>query len=124
MSDDYSRKLQDPRFQKLRLLILSAANWKCEDCSSGTIEFQLHHCAYIRGKEPWQYGIDLLMCLCDTCHKKRQDRENAFRVALGRITRHLPPEQLEDEVWRMLEEVSRRETNRLAEPFLPEEPTK
>ncbi len=106
----YQEQLRDPRWQRRRLQILNAADFKCEDCEA-------HHCCYIRGLMAWEYGIELLMCVCDSCHVERQSKEDAIRVSIGKITRHLPLEQLEHEAWSIVAEMSARETSRLAEAF-------
>lgn len=113
----YSQKLADPRWQRKRLEIMSVAGFKCEDCNRRDQELQVHHCAYIRGLEPWQYDSALLMCLCDGCHEKRQQREDAIRVSIGKITRFLSPDRLEDEAFAMVDEMATRETDRLAQSF-------
>lgn len=77
----------------------------------------MHHTAYITGRKAWDYPGELLMCICSECHPIRQSREDAFRVAIGRITRFMKPEHLEEEVWRILDEAAARETQRLAEAF-------
>jgi 5-methylcytosine-specific restriction endonuclease McrA len=117
MSKTYSEKLRDPRWQKRRLEILNISQWKCDECGRADKTLEVHHCAYVTGRDPWDYSSDLLMSLCSKCHEWRQGREDAFRVALGRITRFLPKAQLEDEVWKILEAVSLRETERLAGGF-------
>jgi hypothetical protein len=116
----YSDKLADPRWQRKRLEILQAANFRCEDCGRGDIELQVHHCAYLPGKKTWEHDVSLLMCVCVYCHANRQNREDAIRVSLGRIMRHLPPAQLETEAWNMVRKMSMRETERLAGAFSDE----
>lgn len=113
----WAERLRDPRWQKKARQIAEIANWTCEDCGCKTRTFEVHHTAYIPGKDPWEYDISLLILLCFKCHDKRQGLEDGFRVALGRITRWLKPEQLEEEVWRVLKDVSTRETSRLASAF-------
>lgn len=78
---------------------------------------EVHHAVYISGRMVWEYDITTLRALCRPCHEWRQQREEAFRYALGTIFRCLQPEQIEDEVWRILEEIRTRETARLAEAF-------
>ena len=63
---DYAQKLQDPRWQRKRLEVMQAANWKCAICGDGKEELNVHHPAYESSLEPWQY--DNLQCLCKTCH--------------------------------------------------------
>ena len=111
----YQQKLKDPRWQKLKSEIQTAARFTCEDCGCKTRTFHVHHTAYATGKMPWEYGPEHLMCICDACHDKRQKLEDAFRMALGEITRLLPIDRLEEEVWKILQDVRFRETQRLAE---------
>lgn len=113
----YQDKLKDTRWIKLAARVKDAADWKCEDCGRTDNGLEAHHCAYIPGREPWDYTINELMALCRGCHEWRQSREDAFRLSLGQICRHLPKAQLEDEVWRIIHDVSVRETARLASAF-------
>lgn len=113
----YSQKLQDPRFQKLRLEVLNFTDFKCEDCGRKDKSLHIHHTVYVSGREPWEYELDTLMSLCPDCHKHRQGREEAMRLALGKLTRHFTVEELETEVWILLKEISLRETERYAESF-------
>ena len=113
----YSEKCKLPQFQQWAAEIKGIAGWACEDCGTRERQLHAHHTAYIFGMDPWDHGTDLAMCVCSTCHEKRQQLENAFRVALGRITRHIPLNRLEDEVWKILREVSDRENERLVEAF-------
>ena len=113
MPKTYSEKLKDPRRQKKRLEILDSAGWRCEDCGCGLQdgrEFHVHHTAYISGKDPHEYGQDLLMSLCVDCHERRQKREDALRVGIGRITRRCGPGELEACAWRILDIAARKET--------------
>lgn len=71
----YSTKLRDPRWQKLRLKRLEGAKWTCERCGSETKELHVHHRAYVRGREPWEYEGWELSVLCDQCHHDWHDPE-------------------------------------------------
>jgi hypothetical protein len=113
----YKEQLKDPRWQRLRLQILDAANWGCEDCGRRDLELHVHHCAYMPRRAAFEHKHDLLMALCYECHERRQRLEDTFRIELGRITRHLPAAQLEAETWRIIKDVATRETERLAEAF-------
>lgn len=72
---DYFEKLKDPRWQRKRLRIFSRDNWTCKDCGEKGKELQVHHTAYISGKEPWEVDDCYLVTLCKSCHEKRT-REN------------------------------------------------
>jgi 5-methylcytosine-specific restriction endonuclease McrA len=113
----YQEKLKDPRWQKKRLEILQVCNFSCEDCGCRDKELQIHHCFYIKGMEPWEYDISLLMCLCPEHHVQRQKVQDAIYVSLAKIMRFLKPAQAEAEAWNIIEALSVRETARLAEAF-------
>lgn len=97
----YAELLKDPRWQKRRLQILEAHNWRCEDCGRGDKTLEVHHCHYIKAfrQEPWRYEGDLLMCLCSDCHEFRQEREEAMHVHLAQVMRSVPIKELEERAW-------------------------
>jgi len=64
----YSEKLKDPRWQKRRLEIMERAKFRCELCTHDKNMLQIHHKFYQTGKEPWEYGSDALICVCEDCH--------------------------------------------------------
>ena len=73
----YAEKLKDPRWQKKRLEILEAANWKCQSaaCQSGSeATLHVHHKVYIKGKQPWEYDDWAYKSLCEDCHKYAQQK--------------------------------------------------
>lgn len=73
MSKTYADKLKDPRWQRKRLEVMENASWECLNCGSKDSELQVHHPAYLKGKEPWEYDESQLECLCKDCHKVRTD---------------------------------------------------
>ena len=55
-------------------MILEERGNKCEWCGSEE-NLQIHHKLYYKYPNgvkvfPWRYSNELLMCLCDSCHKK------------------------------------------------------
>lgn len=87
---DYSKKLRDPRWQKKRLEILEAAQWKCEDCGDDKAELQVHHSIYIKGFQPWDYSQNTLMALCSSCHTARQQLDSIAKIRFACLLRFLP----------------------------------
>jgi len=69
---NYKEQYLDPRWQKKRLEILERDNWACEYCSSQDKTLHVHHKAYITGKDVWDYPNNLLVTLCEECHKKEK----------------------------------------------------
>lgn len=65
----YWEKLKDPRWQKVRLQVLERAKFRCEVCGSTERTLHVHHGAYIKNHDPWEYTPDMLHCLCEWCHE-------------------------------------------------------
>ncbi len=66
---EYWKKLKDPRWQRKRLEVLELADFTCEQCGSKTETLHAHHKIYRKGREPWEYELWELSCLCDSCHE-------------------------------------------------------
>lgn len=70
MRKTYSELLKDPRWQKTRLRVLEGSGFKCESCEEDKKTLHVHHTYYEKGRCPWEYPIDSLECLCETCHSE------------------------------------------------------
>lgn len=69
MKKNYSELLKDPRWQKKRLQVMERDNFTCASCQSSEATLNVHHCVpYKKGAMPWEYEIDELITLCETCH--------------------------------------------------------
>lgn len=81
----YREKLRDPRWQRKRLEMLSAAEFSCESCCDSTTTLHVHHRRYIKGRDPWEYERHELSVLCEACHatehEARADIESLFATA-------------------------------------------
>jgi hypothetical protein len=64
----YSEKLKDPRWQRRRLQVLEAAEWKCQRCQAETKTLHVHHNFYRSKTEPWEYPDHAFAALCEDCH--------------------------------------------------------
>jgi hypothetical protein len=67
---NYSKKLQDPRWQKKRLEILDRDGFTCQMCMNDKEQLVVHHKRYLKGCEPWEYEPAYLITLCNSCHEK------------------------------------------------------
>ena len=47
--------------------------FKCKACGRDDMQLHVHHRYYIRGRSMWEYANDMLVTLCDVCHKKTHD---------------------------------------------------
>lgn len=72
----YSEKLRDPRWQRLRLKVMERDDWTCQHCQATEKTLNVHHRIYLRGREPWDYAPDLLITLCEDCHKEETDESS------------------------------------------------
>ncbi len=87
---DYVEKLKDPRWQKLRLEILSRDKWTCQNCYAEMQyagNLQVHHKYYQYPPiDPWEYPKEDLITYCERCHledeQERGQAENALLFAL------------------------------------------
>jgi hypothetical protein len=82
----YYEKLQDPRWQKLRLEAMQRAEFCCESCSDGKSTLNVHHKDYIKGREPWEYGSTQLSVLCESCHKEYHSKIDPIRFISTMLT--------------------------------------
>ncbi len=77
---DYSKKLLDPRWQKLRLEVMQANYFLCEECGDGESTLHIHHKEYFKGREPWEYDIKQLACICESCHKDHHSNDDFLKL--------------------------------------------
>jgi hypothetical protein len=66
---EYSKKLQNPNWQRKRLEILQRDNFKCILCNSDNKELHVHHRWYQFGKNIWDYPDNCFETLCFECHE-------------------------------------------------------
>lgn len=93
----YQEKLKNRKWQQKKHEIFELAGYECEEarCRGGPSEqLQTHHLAYAKGRDPWDYPNELLMCLCAVCHPLRQVEEDKAHAALGIALRKVPIERL------------------------------
>jgi hypothetical protein len=82
MAKTYWEKLQDPRWQKKRLQVMENAHFACELCGNAEETLNVHHKQYFKGREPWEYDPNELVCLCKDCHEVAHDYMENFKNAL------------------------------------------
>ena len=103
---NYRETLRDPRWQRRRLDVLNAANWRCQDagCLKTDAPLEVHHCYYIYGTKPWDYPPDAFLALCEGCHERRQKLEGGIKIELFRALRLVPIRRLEQIAWKLVNE--------------------
>lgn len=72
----YTEKLFDPRWIEKKKQILNRDNHSCVICGKSEGKLAVHHKQYHFIKrlqkhvEPWEYNDNLLITLCESCHKR------------------------------------------------------
>ena len=81
----YSEKLKDPRWQRRRLEVLEAAQWKCERCDAGNKTLHVHHNFYRSKTEPWEYPHHAFAALCEECHQLAEFDRRELKACIESI---------------------------------------
>jgi hypothetical protein len=71
--NEYLKKLKDPRWQKLRLKVMERDEFACQICYDSKSTLHIHHKYYLPDKEPWEYPLDALVTLCESCHSSEKE---------------------------------------------------
>jgi hypothetical protein len=72
----YAEKLKDPRWQRKRLEILERDIWMCSNCGDNEKTLHVHHRLYDKKySDPWDYPSELLITLCEDCHKSESQED-------------------------------------------------
>lgn len=65
---NYSEKLKDPRWQKMRLEVFQRDEFSCVCCGNDKLTLHVHHTKY-KG-DPWQALMEWLYTVCEFCHEE------------------------------------------------------
>lgn len=76
----YGEKLKDPRWQKLRLEVMSSNEFHCEICGDGEATLHVHHKEYFKGREPWEYEAGQLAVICESCHENQHSKDDFLKL--------------------------------------------
>lgn len=68
----YREKLENPRWLEFRREVLENCGYQCGRCRRPEREviLHVHHPFYVSGREPWNYDVWDVECLCEDCHRK------------------------------------------------------
>ena len=83
----YLKKFKDPRWQKMRLEVLSRDEFTCQLCFDSESTLNVHHRYYEANKDPWEYPLESLVTLCETCHEEETENRPGEERALLRALR-------------------------------------
>lgn len=121
----YSELLKDPRWQKVRLKKLEAAEWRCERCMDSETMLSVHHKRYVKGRQPWEYPAHELCVLCQPCHEEEHAMKDMRADFVG--TLHADGPASADDIFAVAAGYAAEQTNdenieAIAARFLQETP--
>ena len=79
----YSEQLKRPEWQKKRLEVLNAADWKCQCCEADDSMLHVHHKRYVKGRMAWEYAVGDLESLCESCHSEAHETKELIDEILA-----------------------------------------
>lgn len=85
----YAEQLAHPLWQRRRLTMLNAADWKCSACGSDDAQLHVHHRQYFKGRMAWEYSDAELQVLCKSCHERLHVVDEQIKAILCQV----PPDE-------------------------------
>ena len=64
---------------------MKAAEFHCEICMTSESTLNVHHKQYFKGREPWEYDNNQLVCVCKDCHESAHRYMENFKYCLSVI---------------------------------------
>lgn len=83
---DYKSQYLDPRWQKRRLEIMQMDDFTCQHCGDKESTLNVHHRAYRKGADVWDYSSTELVTLCAHCHEVTEALLGKAKQAIGHLT--------------------------------------
>lgn len=100
----YAEKLLDNRWQQRKTSIQIRDEFTCQKCGCKDRTVHVHHRHYILGRDPWDYPDELLILLCDICHKEEEDcKEVVTELAMVLHSYGYFNTEIRDEINRLIE---------------------
>jgi hypothetical protein len=81
----YSQQLAHPNWQRRRLEMLNAADWKCAICADAETQLHVHHRQYFKGRMAWEYEDHELAVLCENCHELEHAEDTNLKRLLSLV---------------------------------------
>jgi hypothetical protein len=80
---EFSDQYKHPKWQKLRLEMLEAAQFECSKCGDTESQLHVHHRHYVKGRKVWDYGRCELEVLCSACHAEEHSLKGLLSDVLA-----------------------------------------
>jgi hypothetical protein len=82
---EWADQYKDIRWKNKREQIITRDDYTCCDCGLRGGVLNVHHAYYDNGRSPWKYPDDMLLTLCESCHKERHTIQKSICWMLGQI---------------------------------------
>lgn len=79
----YHDQIKHPLWQKKRLEVMQARDFRCQECYAEENTLHIHHTFYKTGAMIWDYSVNELKCLCMKCHKEIHAVDERIKHALS-----------------------------------------
>lgn len=86
---DFWEQYKRPEWQRKRLEVMEAADFKCENCDSSDKTLNVHHKLYVKGRKVWEYSGDELECLCESCHECVHELRDEMKTLVATLPTYL-----------------------------------
>lgn len=83
MTSSFFSQYKHPKWQEKRLEALQAAEFTCQHCFDKDSQLHVHHKRYVKGRLVWEYSIDELEVLCDSCHETAHEVKDRFQSLIA-----------------------------------------
>lgn len=83
--NDYQELLKDPKWISKRNQILSRDKNTCQFCGAQDKYLHVHHKEYWDGHLPWEYPDEMLITLCDECHRYMHENTSTDVSKIGDV---------------------------------------
>lgn len=81
----YAEQLKHPNWQRKRLERLEKSKFRCDACMDTDSTLHVHHKHYVKDRLAWEYDIEELATLCETCHEREHEARPERSELLARL---------------------------------------
>jgi hypothetical protein len=87
----WKEQYRHPQWQKKRLEALEKAEFICQCCFDSESTLHVHHKRYVKGRMLWEYELQELAVLCESCHEQEHANKDRFFDVLNQVPEAMGP---------------------------------
>lgn len=86
----YEDQLRHPKWLAFRKDVYKRARFRCQLCGKQNVGLEAHHSYYESDKMAWEYPIESVIALCNTCHSEKAHGKPSEELLLAQFeTQHV-----------------------------------